>query len=66
MDQMSSIVDLITKGGFPTVLAIIIYGGLKKYWVFGWQFQELEADRDRWMQLAMGNLNLAQKATEKK
>ncbi|HWF66551.1 MAG TPA: hypothetical protein VN670_04570 [Acidobacteriaceae bacterium] len=64
MGEAATIIDMISKGGIATLLGIVIFGGVKRIWVFGWQYSELEKDRDRWMGIAMDNLKLASKATE--
>jgi len=62
--DFGQVLDLISKGGVVALLLIIVVGGVKKIWVFGWIYSELQADRDRWMNLAMENLHLAKQATE--
>lgn len=66
MGEAASIIDMVSKGGIATLLGLVIFGGVKRIWVFGWQYSELEKDRDRWQSLALDNLNLAKKAAEVK
>lgn len=65
-NELSSIVDLIAKGGFPSVMVIIMYGGHKKWWVFGWQFHAMQADRDMWRETALKGMQIANKAVDAK
>ncbi|MDE2096686.1 MAG: hypothetical protein KGL39_05510 [Patescibacteria group bacterium] len=32
----------LNTGGLPFLIVLIGYGGLKRWWVFGWQYDELE------------------------
>lgn len=56
-------------GGLLVVLILIGWAGMKGKWVFGWQYREslernhkLEADRDRFLELAMRGTNAAEAA----
>jgi hypothetical protein len=57
------------------VLVIIIWGGYKGVWVWGWSHKErvrellnrvaeLETDRDEWKNLAISNMGLLTKSVE--
>lgn len=48
-----AIADFIQKAGVIGVLVFVLVGGARKVWVFGYQFEEMQADRDRWRDLAL-------------
>jgi hypothetical protein len=59
-----SVVDLVQSGGMVTLLIVILLGGVKKWWVVGWQYQR-EVDRaDKWERLALEGTDLAERGTE--
>lgn len=63
MSEFQQFVDLVTKGGLPLVIAAIVVGGWRRWYVWGWtldqivkdkdaQITALRADRDEWKTLA--------------
>jgi hypothetical protein len=62
--EVSSLLDLITQGGLVALLLIIIYGGAKRLWVFGWVYEALKQERDEWKAAALSGTLLAAKAVE--
>ena len=68
-----SIYDIISKGGVPALLFVILYGGFKKdpWWVFGWTYRELlertgaiQKTSEEWKGLALSSTNLASQFAE--
>lgn len=55
-----SLYNVIQTGGVVAVLLVIIVGGVKKWWVFGWQYRAIEDSNARWMELALKSTNLAE------
>lgn len=37
-----SLLDYLSRGSIITFLIIVVYGGYKRWWVFGWSYSELE------------------------
>lgn len=64
MDEVVTIAHRLSEVGFPTLCALIGYGSYKRIWVWGYQLQAAEADRDRWMHMALQATGLAEKSTE--
>lgn len=44
-----------------TVAVIILYGGAKGIWVWGYQFNELRKDRDEWKERALRGIGLVER-----
>lgn len=43
---------------------VILYAGWKKWWVFGWQYRDLERDRNEWKNAALNGTLVARKAVD--
>lgn len=59
---VSAILDLGATG----LLAFALIGGFRKWWVFGWQYELLIAERDKWEAIAMKRLDALEARAEKK
>ena len=46
------------------VLALIIVGGFKRWWVFGWHYTQVEREKNDWRELALKGTSLAEELTE--
>lgn len=46
------------------LLVGVVWGGIKQWWVFGWQYREATRDRDDWRHLALQGTSAADKAAE--
>lgn len=42
----------------------VVLGGLKKWWVFGWVYQEKVNDKEYWQGIAVKGLNIGQDAVK--
>lgn len=69
--DIDGILNVIPDLGVVALLTIIIYGGFRKWWVFGWTHNELlerheklREDRDKWQDIAMRSNNLVETLTE--
>lgn len=45
------------------LLLVVVYGGVKRLWVFGWQYAESERRADEWKHLALRGTNAAESST---
>lgn len=61
MTGLDEILRILNQGGTVAVLVLIILGGYRQWWVWGWQFHALEEDRDRWKELALSGTDLAER-----
>jgi hypothetical protein len=60
---IQELVGLVTDGGVIALLILILVGGHRRWWVWGWLHKETVADRDEWKQLALRGTGLAETAT---
>lgn len=56
--------EIIDAVGVPGLLALVIYGGLKGWWVFGWIYLDLRKDRDEWRGRALASAEMTEKLVE--
>lgn len=45
-------------------LIFFLYGGYKRFWVWGYQLDECAKERDAWKDLALRNSNLADRSLQ--
>lgn len=50
--------------GTPTLLILVLIGGYRQWWVWGWQLREMREDRDFWRAQALGVTAITQTATQ--
>jgi hypothetical protein len=65
--NLPDILKIVSQAGVVGLLLIILVGGFRKWWVFGWQYKEaieqqkkIEQERDDWRNLALHGTNLAE------
>lgn len=63
MNEFTEFVNRIGTAGFGTLMALILYGSFKGIWVWGKDYRKLEAECDRWMEIALRNTAIAATAT---
>lgn len=42
------------------LLVVVVWGGIKRWWVFGWQFEAMSRERDMYRQMAFKALDSAE------
>lgn len=62
-DPSLSIVDYISKIGVVALLALIIYGGVKQWWVFGWLYKQERQEKQEWKDIALRSQKVADHST---
>lgn len=60
--SLKDVLQLIPSAGITGVLVLIIYGGYKRWWVWGWQLEECRKEAEAWRELALRNSNLADRS----
>lgn len=53
-------VDWIEKGGVVAIFVLIIILGSKRLWVWGWQYKEMEDDRNFWRDVALKTVDITE------
>lgn len=38
---ITQLLALLTTGGLPGIVVLLIYGGMKRWYVFGWQYDDV-------------------------
>lgn len=68
---IQTVLKYVSQAGTLGMLVIILFGGYKKWWVFGWIYREsekrtekLEKERDDWRDLALHGTNLAEQTVD--
>ena len=56
------ILEYIRSAGITGILILIIVGGWRRWWVWGWHYQQIEKERDEWKSLAIGGTHLSERA----
>lgn len=63
----------LQKGGFAAIFAFILFGGYRKWWVFGWHYKEVvdrlekvEESNIKWMEIALRGTKVAENIAESK
>jgi hypothetical protein len=52
----------ISSIGFPTLLLLILWGSYKSVWCWGKDLVKAEARADRWQDIALQSIGLAEKS----
>lgn len=60
LEQLAAFVQ---SAGVIGIGVLILVGGARQTWVWGWTHQELRQDRDFWRDTALRGLSTADKAT---
>lgn len=58
MPEIPQIIKAVSDAGIIGLLIVFVIGGVRKWWVFGWMYRELEAERDVWKELALKGTKL--------
>jgi hypothetical protein len=61
--DVRGLVSFLQSLGPFGMLAFLLVGFYLRWWVFGWQYQELKEDRDEWKLLAQTGTVTAERAT---
>lgn len=59
---MDTVLTLIQgPAGALVVLVAIVFTGMKRKWVFGWQYNDVVKDRDEWKTAALRGTHIAER-----
>jgi hypothetical protein len=67
--DVGSFIDYLSRASIIVFLIVVIYGGYKRWWVFGWVYKDLEkrctqinGEKDAWRETALESAKVATKA----
>lgn len=60
--EPQEILQAVRDAGVTGLLIFALIGGFRKWWVFGWQYKEVEEEKKEWKQLALGGTQLAERS----
>jgi hypothetical protein len=63
MAELAPLLDILNRGGLVFVAVLILYGGAKRYWVWGYQLREAQSERDEWKAMALRSADISARAT---
>ena len=58
------LVEWMSGLGMTSFFVLILVGGYKQWWVWGWQLREMKAERDYWRAQSMGVTSIAERAAK--
>ena len=58
----TELISVISDFGVIGLLVVIIATGFRRYWVFGWVYDQVRAERDEWKAMALEGCDLAERA----
>lgn len=58
-----AVADFLQRAGIVGLLAGILIGGARQIWVWGYQLREVQAERDRWQNLALKLMGQVERTT---
>lgn len=56
--------QLLNAAGVLAVLVLVLYGGLRKWWVYGWTYREAREDLRECKELLYASQGLADRAIQ--
>ncbi len=62
--DLNGLLDFLNRGGVLAALLAILVGGWRRWWVWGWQYDEIRRERDAWRQRALRAGRLGEQSTE--
>lgn len=62
--DVQQIFQTIRDAGVTGLLILALIGGFRKWWVFGWRYNEVVVEKDEWKRLALGGTHLSERAIE--
>lgn len=58
------ILDLLDRFGVLGLLVVILYGGVRGWWVFGWVYQDKLRQAEEWKRLALHGTAVIERAVK--
>lgn len=61
---LDQVLDFLNRGGMLALLIVILVGGHRKWWTFGWIYQEKAREAEEWKERAWRSANTTDKALD--
>jgi hypothetical protein len=58
---LAQLLSVVSDGGVIGLLLVVLVGGARAWWVWGWVYRASVRDRDMWRRLALSGTNLAER-----
>lgn len=62
--ELLALVQLVRDGGLALAVVVLVVGGMRGWYHWDGDYQEMKTDRDEWRSLALRGTNLAERALE--
>lgn len=59
-DLTPQLIRLISDGGLIGLLLVILIGGVKQWWVFGWAYRDKVREVEEWKTIALHGVSAAE------
>jgi hypothetical protein len=66
-EALKGLLDFITAAkdfGIAGFLILILVGGYRKWWVWGWLYEQKSKEAERWQDLALSSTSLAERVAD--
>ena len=60
---LNALADAVKNGLLALTIVILVVGGQRRWYVFGWLYSDLVKDRDEWKAMALHGAHVAERAT---
>lgn len=61
---IAEIIEYASRIGVVSGLLLIVVGGIRKWYVFGWYYEALEKERNEWRRVALSQLQALQQSQQ--
>lgn len=58
--EWGTVLSIVDKGGVVALLILILLGGVRRWWVFGWVYREEKERSQEWRSLALSGTKIAE------
>lgn len=58
--DLVQVTRVVSDLGLVGLLLVILFGGIKQWWVFGWTYDQARRERDEWKTMALSGTTLAE------
>ena len=62
--DFNDILNFVDKGGTIGLLVVILIGGMRAWWVWGWLYREVVEEKNEWKDIALRGIISAEEAVD--